>query len=296
MYQRRHVERGEERVVRPAMRAYRRSPAALFAAIALATAYVVVAVLREHNRLTRMDLRIVAHVVPVRYHPRFLATLHPLVHLGDALFVAPLILLVMCLLWLAGYRRCWALLVGLLSWPLELASKAILTQPQSAAADGQGAYLQEQFQLGDLLHGSGTQQTLAWFSHAAPGLLGALVRHAGNATIDLTSSYPSGTTARGAFAIGMLIWLALRLDVLVLSELLVLALAAPLGVLGLSVVLFAWHWPSDVIGGYLLGFALLAAALAVIQRPIEEDEVPVAPPVAAPTRHGQRRLPWVPNR
>ena len=265
--------------------------------MALALAFLLVTLLHQRGRFAHADLRIVAHIVPVRYHPRLLAAVHPLVHLGDAVFVVPIILLVMILLWLRGYRRWWAPLIGILSWPIELGCKALLQEPGGLDPSG-SAFNGETVHLGDLVHGPGTGRMVAWFDHAAPGGLSVLVHQAGRATLGLTSTFPSGTTARGAFALGLLIWLCFLADIPVLSELLSLALLAPMGALGFAVVLFAWHWPSEVLGGYLLGFTLLAAMLALI-RPPERDRLPLsssALPSAEGSPHSPySRLPWIPN-
>jgi membrane-associated phospholipid phosphatase len=173
-------------------------------------------------------------------------------------------------LWLLGYRRTWAVLSGLLSWPIELGCKALLDQPGALSPTGQGGFVPASVQLRSLLQGSATQQALDWLNHAMPGL-SALVHHAGTTTVGLTSSFPSGTTARGAFALGLLAWLCLVVDVPLLSQLFALALLGVAALLGFAVVLFAWHLPSDVLGGYLLGFALLAVALALLKRPTDED-------------------------
>lgn len=231
-------------------------------AAALTVLFVAVTVLRVAGSFTHPDLRLVARIVPARYHPHVLALIHPLVHLGDAAFVAGVAIVSMTLLWLLGYRRTWAMLLALLSWPIELGCKAILPQP-----DGLGN-VAATVTVTSLVHGASSHAVLHWLAHATPAGVGALVQHAGGATLDLVSSYPSGTTARGTYVLGLFIWLVMRLRVPVLSELLAIALLAPMLVLGLAMVLYAWHWPSDVLGGYILGFAMLFASLALLRRPV----------------------------
>lgn len=269
---------------------YHGSPFAAAMCVLLTVAFLAVTVARATGRFAHLDLRIVAHVVPVGYHPRLLAAVHPLVHLGDAAFVLAVTLPATLVLWLLGYRRSWAVLLVGLSWPVELGCKAIMSQPALLGA------VRETVRVGDLARGPGAITLLDWFNRATPDGVGALVRHAGNVTVGLSSSYPSGSTARGAFVLGLLIWAALRLRIVVMSELLALALLAPMAGLGFAVVLFAWHWPADVLGGYLLGLALLAASLALLRLPHASPPSGAASPIQAPS-HGPHsphsRLPWV---
>jgi membrane-associated phospholipid phosphatase len=246
------------------------------AAVVLVLLFVGTTVLRVRGSLTHYDLRLVAHLVPLREHPRALALAHPLVHLGDLAFVLAFTLVACGLLWLAGYRRTWALLTVGLSWPLELVCKSNLPQP-----DGLGTS-QASVTLSSLVHGAATRSVSGWLQHATPEGVRALAGQAGGWTLNLTSSYPSGTTARATFVLGLLVWAAFRLGVPALSELLALALLAPLSVLGVAMVLYAWHWPSDVAGGYLLGFALLALALALLRRPTASSDA-YGPPVTLKT-------------
>lgn len=74
-----------------------------------------------------------------------------------------------------------------------------------------------------------------------------------------TNSFPSGhTTAAASIAVALLVAAPARL-----RPLAALLGAALTGVVGLSVVVLEWHYPSDVIGGLLVaagwGFAALAA-------------------------------------
>lgn len=257
-------------------RRYRTSWLACVAAIAFTVAFAALAVMRQRGRLIHIDLRIITHIVPGRHHPRLIDALQPLTQLGDAIVLVPVSIFALVVLLLLGYRRCWAVLIGVLSWPIELACKVALDQPGALDPSGQGSWATESVQLRSLVQGSGTQQVFAWLDHAMPGIT-AVIRDAGNTTVGLTSSFPSGTTARGAFVLGLLAWLCLTVEVPFVSELLVLALLGVAALLGFAVVLFAWHLPSDVLGGYLLGFALLAAALALLRRPEEEEELAASP-------------------
>jgi len=212
--------------------------------------FVAASAVRVSGSLTHYDLRIVAHLVPERDHTHVLAMVHPLVHLGDASAVVLFIVSAVACLWLLGYRRCWAALSVLISWPIEFACKSVLPQPSGLGP------AQATISIASLVHGTGARTIGGWLQHAAPG-----------ATLNLVSSYPSGTTARGTFVLGLLVWLCLRLRLPVLSGLGALLLLLALSVLGLAMVLYDWHWPSDVLGGYILGFALLASTLAVLRRP-----------------------------
>jgi membrane-associated phospholipid phosphatase len=236
-------------------------------------AFVALAIVRQRGRLIHLDLRIITHIVPGRQHPRLIDAMQPLTHLGDAVFLVPVSIVALVALRLLGYRRSWVVLIGLLSWPIELACKATLDQPGALDPYGQHNFGEESVQLRSMVHGAGARQVFDWLDHAVPGL-SALIQHAGSTTVGLTSSFPSGTTARGAFALGLLAWLCLLVDVPFVSELLALALFGVAGLVGIAVMLFAWHLPSDVLGGYLLGFALLAVALALLRRPDEDEDAP----------------------
>jgi membrane-associated phospholipid phosphatase len=184
------------------------------------------------------------------------------------------------------------MLLVLLSWPIELGCKAVLPQPAILGS------VQDSVQVGDLVHGPGAAAVRDWLHGAIPGGIDALLQHAGTATVGLSSSYPSGSTARGTFVLGLLIWACLRLNILVVSEMLAMALLAPMAALGFAVVLFNWHWPADVIGGYLLGLALLAGALALLRRPVTAPPRGSIQPI--PLRSGgphsrHSPLSWVPS-
>ncbi|HVC79150.1 MAG TPA: phosphatase PAP2 family protein [Chloroflexota bacterium] len=251
---------------------YHRSSLAVAWVVILMGAFAAFTAVRGSGTTTQLDLRIVADLVPIRDHHRLLKLLHPLVHLADGWFVVSVTMLVVLTLWARGYKHPWALLLGFLSWPIELACKTLFPQPT-------GLYTgHATVQIRDLVHGPGATALLDWLHNAAPGGVGTLVQSAGGATLGLASSYPSGTTARGAFVIGLLAWACLRLGGSSLGVLLATLLFVPLSTLGLAVVLYAWHWPSDVVGGYLLGIGLLAAGLAIQRRPIRADVAVVDPP------------------
>ncbi|HVA92428.1 MAG TPA: hypothetical protein VNL71_21610 [Chloroflexota bacterium] len=283
---------------------YHGSALAMAWAVFLAVAFAAFTAVRASGMTTHADVRIVAHLVPIRDHQRVLKLLHPLVHLADGWFVLTVTAAVVLVLWVRGYQRPWALLVGLLSWPIELACKALAPEPSGLFTEPASV------QMRDLVHGPGVTAVLDWLHQTAPGGVGALVQHAGGATLGLTSSYPSGTTARGAFVIGLLAWTCFRLGGSGLGVLLATLLLVPLSTLGLAVVLYAWHWPSDVAGGYLLGLGLLATGLAIQRRPTRSDAAPPPskqhrptgsnavsrqPPSQKGPHSPHSRLPWIPK-
>ncbi len=266
---------------------YRGSTAAAVCAVILALAFAVFTSIRVSGATTHLDLRIVAHLVPVRDHTRLLKLIHPVVHLADAWFVLAATALVVAVLWLRGYRRVWALSTVVLTWLIELGCKAVFPQPTALFT------APSTVQMRDLVHGPGAAAFLDWLHQATPTGVGALVSSAGGATLGLASSYPSGTAARGAFVIGLIGWACLRLGGAGAGVLLAALLVIPLSTLGLAVVLYAWHWPSDVVGGYLLGLGLLAAALACLRRPTRVASVAHPPPQRKGPHSPHSRLPWV---
>ena len=262
----------------------------------LGLGFLISTLFRVAGSYTHYDLRIVAHLIPERDHTHILALVHPLVHLGDAAFVGAVSAGAILILWAMGYRRTWAVLTGLLSWPVELVCKAALPQPAGLGSQ------QASVTISSLVHGAGTRTVGGWLQHAAPESLLALAGQAGGLSVNLVSSYPSGTTARATFAVGLVVWLCLRADVPLFSGMLALALLMPLTVVGLAMVLYDWHWPSDVLGGYILGFALLALSLAILRRPSPatlplEQVAGTSGAPSIPTRaHSSRSpLPWIPN-
>ncbi len=274
------------------LRGYRSSPLALAAAIVLSLAFLTSTLFRVAGTFTHYDLRIVAHLIPARDHTHILAMVHPLVHLGDAAFVGAVTAAGILTMWLLGFRRTWATLIGFASWPIEVICKAALPQP-----DGLGNQ-EASVTISSLVHGAGSKTVAGWLQHSAPDSVQALASKAGGITVNLISSYPSGTTARATFSVGLLIWLCLRADVPLVGDLFALALCAPLSVVGLAMVLYAWHWPSDVLGGYILGFALLAIALAIIRQPVLYETARQTRLAVGTPNHGRphspnSRLPWV---
>lgn len=89
-------------------------------------------------------------------------------------------------------------------------------------------------------------------------------------------SFPSGhTTAAASIAVALLLVVPARRRGLAM-----VAGSALAGAVGLSTVILAWHYPSDVLGGVLVVGAWGLAALAVLRLRADRDR--------APQRRGQR--------
>lgn len=97
--------------------------------------------------------------------------------------------------------------------------------------------------------------------HRVPGFLPALTKHIS------ANSFPSGHMLRATILYGLVLYLAVRWklfgrDSSRLSPVLVLAIA----LLGYALVYLGFHWFSDVLGGALLGLAVLIAMIAYLER------------------------------
>ncbi|MFD7993335.1 phosphatase PAP2 family protein [Streptomyces mexicanus] len=99
------------------------------------------------------------------------------------------------------------------------------------------------------------------------------------------AAFPSGHAMTATVVCGLLLWLLHRHGVgrALWSTALVLAAVCVLGV-GVTRVWLGVHWPSDVVGGWLLGGTVVAVAAAVHQRwsapergPVRESWSPQAP-------------------
>ncbi|WP_055549462.1 phosphatase PAP2 family protein [Streptomyces kanamyceticus] len=77
------------------------------------------------------------------------------------------------------------------------------------------------------------------------------------------AAFPSGHAMTAAVVCGLLLWLLRRYDVrpAVWRAALVLAVVSVVGV-GLTRIWLGVHWPSDVLGGWLLGAVTVALAVA----------------------------------
>jgi membrane-associated phospholipid phosphatase len=80
-------------------------------------------------------------------------------------------------------------------------------------------------------------------------------------------AFPSGHVALMLAVYGLLAYVWFRHSRSVIERLLVvLLLAALLGVTGLARVRLGSHWPSDILAGYLIGAAWLATVIAALRR------------------------------
>lgn len=80
-------------------------------------------------------------------------------------------------------------------------------------------------------------------------------------------AFPSGHVALMLSVYGLLAWLWVRASRSVLERVVaVVLLAALLGVTGAARVRLGSHWPSDVLAGYTIGAAWVAAVILALQR------------------------------
>lgn len=125
--------------------------------------------------------------------------------------------------------------------PVELATKQLIAQPSPDALTRAVA------------RPSCAPAAPGGAARGAQALPTALPSAAAGAVAYTTiGSLPSGYTARATF-FGLLLWLALRARLPRVAPLAAWPIAGLLLALGLSRVVIAWHWPTDVLAGYLLG-------------------------------------------
>ncbi len=136
--------------------------------------------------------------------------------------------------------------------------------------------------LGLALLVSGRRQAAVWFFAAitadgAAALIKvtfALPRPLGGELLDLAGgpsyAYPSGHVARTVVLLGLLAWLALqeipRLRRPFVAPTIVVAAALGVALMGVARIGAGQHWPSDVLGGALLGVAWLALVMWLDRR------------------------------
>lgn len=103
------------------------------------------------------------------------------------------------------------------------------------------------------------------FSHPdGPSLVTMLHR----GTLTFGGSYPSGHMMRTVFVYGLGAFVVSRLAPPRWGRPTVAVAAAVVGLMALDRVYLGVHWQSDVVGGLLLGGALLAGAIAWLDRPV----------------------------
>ncbi|URM92821.1 phosphatase PAP2 family protein [Streptomyces sp. MRC013] len=80
------------------------------------------------------------------------------------------------------------------------------------------------------------------------------------------AAFPSGHAMTAAVVCGLLWWAAARAARWTLVRPVAVAGAVSTAGVGLTRVYLGVHWPSDVLGGWLLGACLVAAAVAAYER------------------------------
>jgi undecaprenyl-diphosphatase len=80
-------------------------------------------------------------------------------------------------------------------------------------------------------------------------------------------SFPSGHVLRSTILYGLVFYLARRWELFGKeSSRLSPILIGLIGLMALAVVYLGWHWPSDAVGGLLLGLAVLFGLIAYLER------------------------------
>lgn len=92
-------------------------------------------------------------------------------------------------------------------------------------------------------------------------------------TLKFGGSYPSGHMMRTVFVYGLVAFVVRRMASPAWGRVAILAVSAVVGLMALDRVYLGVHWQSDVVGGLLLGGALLAGAIAWLDRPVRATGV-----------------------
>jgi membrane-associated phospholipid phosphatase len=103
----------------------------------------------------------------------------------------------------------------------------------------------------------------AWliWHRARPDLVGAGLAAPG------FSSFPSGHTAKALAVYGVLAYLWARMTTSVIERVVVFVIALALGALaGLGRLRMGAHWPSDIIGGYIVGVLMLSILILALSQ------------------------------
>jgi len=102
------------------------------------------------------------------------------------------------------------------------------------------------------------------FAHADGPSLVTMLHHG---TLTFGGSYPSGHMMRTVFVYGLGAFVVSRLARPRWGRLAIAAAATVGGLMAFDRVYLGVHWQSDVVGGLLLGGAVLASAVAWLERP-----------------------------
>jgi membrane-associated phospholipid phosphatase len=82
----------------------------------------------------------------------------------------------------------------------------------------------------------------------------------------LSSAFPSGHAARAAVVLGLVTWLVVRRAPAPVRRAAWVVAVAGAGLVGASRVYLGMHWPSDVVGGWIVGAGWLAVVVSTLAR------------------------------
>lgn len=223
----------------PALNARVRRPLAFLAI--LGVAFVLYTYLVAAGVADSLDLT-VARALGVAWWPPAETVARGIAVLGGVEVTAVVTVGLAVFLWRWGFRtEAAALAIFLLLVGLEVAYKFALAHPPPLAFS----------------HRDGPSVVTMW----QPG------------TLKFGGSYPSGHMMRTVFVYGLVAFVVRRLASPAWGRVAIVAVSAVVGLMALDRVYLGVHWQSDVVGGLLLGGALLAGAIAWLDRPVRATGV-----------------------